>query len=240
MATRVEEVVRELERRIVVGVYPVGSRLPNERALTSELGVSRTVLREAVARLEALGFLSREQGRGTFVRNTRGVAITMLLEANLSVRQMIERRGHVPGSRDVEVCREFPNSEVRTAFGLGIDDQVLVVRRVHTANRLPVVYSVNYLPLAPPPPEHPDAYTGSLYELICALQEKPVARALARIQPEKAGPVIAQKLEVSQGDLLLVLYQSHHVEGGKTVLCSRDSFRSDVFTIYVLRRPENF
>lgn len=46
----------------------VGGRLPTERALADDLGVSRTVVRHALARLEAAGAISREVGRGTFIR----------------------------------------------------------------------------------------------------------------------------------------------------------------------------
>jgi GntR family uxuAB operon transcriptional repressor len=46
----------------------VGGRLPTERALVAELGVTRTMVRHALARLEAEGRISREVGRGTFLR----------------------------------------------------------------------------------------------------------------------------------------------------------------------------
>jgi DNA-binding FadR family transcriptional regulator len=49
------------------GVFPVGSQLPIEPDLCVRYGVSRTVLREAVARLKADGFIDAQQGRGSFV-----------------------------------------------------------------------------------------------------------------------------------------------------------------------------
>jgi DNA-binding FadR family transcriptional regulator len=49
------------------GVYPVGTQLPTEPGLCERYGVSRTVLREAVARLKADGLIDTQQGRGTFV-----------------------------------------------------------------------------------------------------------------------------------------------------------------------------
>jgi DNA-binding FadR family transcriptional regulator len=45
-----------------------GSRLPTERQLAAELGVTRTMVRHALAVLEAEGRISREVGRGTFFR----------------------------------------------------------------------------------------------------------------------------------------------------------------------------
>lgn len=46
-----------------------GGRLPTERQLASELAVTRTMIRHALAVLEAEGHISREVGRGTFVRD---------------------------------------------------------------------------------------------------------------------------------------------------------------------------
>lgn len=49
------------------GHYRPGERLPNESALVSELGVSRTPLREAIRALVVLGILETRQGDGTYV-----------------------------------------------------------------------------------------------------------------------------------------------------------------------------
>lgn len=49
------------------GRFPVDSRLPPERSLAVELGVSRRALRQALAVLEAEGKIWRNVGKGTFV-----------------------------------------------------------------------------------------------------------------------------------------------------------------------------
>ncbi len=46
-----------------------GSRLPTERQLAADLGATRTSVRHALAVLEAEGHISREVGRGTFLRH---------------------------------------------------------------------------------------------------------------------------------------------------------------------------
>jgi GntR family transcriptional regulator, uxu operon transcriptional repressor len=52
------------------GEATAGARLPTERRLAAELGVTRTAVRVALSRLEAEGRVSREVGRGTFLRAT--------------------------------------------------------------------------------------------------------------------------------------------------------------------------
>jgi GntR family transcriptional regulator, uxu operon transcriptional repressor len=52
--------------------YAPGGRLPTERSLADEFGVTRTVVRHALAMLQAEGRISREVGRGTFLRSSAG------------------------------------------------------------------------------------------------------------------------------------------------------------------------
>ena len=63
----VVNLVATLRNHIEVGDYPIGSRLPSEAQLTAQHGVSRTVVREAVAALRADGFVEPKQGAGVFV-----------------------------------------------------------------------------------------------------------------------------------------------------------------------------
>jgi DNA-binding FadR family transcriptional regulator len=63
---------RELARLILSSCedpqFAPGGRLPNERSLAAQFGVTRTLVRHALTVLEAEGRVSREVGRGTFLR----------------------------------------------------------------------------------------------------------------------------------------------------------------------------
>lgn len=71
----IQETSRSLEGRIVErlrnlvesGELAPGDRLPPERELAVQLGVSRTVLREALATLATLGLVEARHGRGVFI-----------------------------------------------------------------------------------------------------------------------------------------------------------------------------
>ncbi|NHC05744.1 GntR family transcriptional regulator [Azonexus fungiphilus] len=62
-----DAVASTLERRILEGSLKPGDRLPAERELAIELGVSRPSLREAIQKLASKGMLQSRQGGGTFV-----------------------------------------------------------------------------------------------------------------------------------------------------------------------------
>lgn len=65
---RIADVIAgDLEARILEGSLKPGDRLPSERDLAAELGVSRPSLREAIQRLVSKGLLVTRQGGGTVV-----------------------------------------------------------------------------------------------------------------------------------------------------------------------------
>ncbi len=74
---RVAEVTRQLERSIVSGELQVGDYLPAERALCEQLGVSRSVVREALGRLASLGLVESRHGSGTRVASPSGREISV-------------------------------------------------------------------------------------------------------------------------------------------------------------------
>lgn len=74
---RVGDVTALLERQIVSGDLAVGEYLPAERTLCEQLGVSRSVVREALGRLASLGLVESRHGSGTRVARPSGREISV-------------------------------------------------------------------------------------------------------------------------------------------------------------------
>jgi DNA-binding FadR family transcriptional regulator len=85
---------RELLARIEGGRYAVGSRLPSERELADDLGVSRPTLREALAALELAGIIDTHVGAGSYVARTSDRLAASLTDASpaemLAARLVLE------------------------------------------------------------------------------------------------------------------------------------------------------
>ncbi len=99
-----EEIVNQIKRLIVDGKLRPGDRLPPERELIKELGVSRPSLREALNSLVAMGFLEVKQAKRTFVKSVTSKMIEdplfLLIKADaqkifdlVEVRKAIESWG---------------------------------------------------------------------------------------------------------------------------------------------------
>ncbi|TLX52804.1 GntR family transcriptional regulator [Stutzerimonas nosocomialis] len=65
-----QELVIELSQQIRDGHIKRGEKLPTESAIMQAQGVSRTVVREAISRLQASGLVETRHGIGTFVLDT--------------------------------------------------------------------------------------------------------------------------------------------------------------------------
>jgi DNA-binding FadR family transcriptional regulator len=89
----VAELARQLAEQIRSQRFKPGDRLPTEAELMRQGGVSRTVVREAVAALRAEGLVITRQGVGAFVADTPAAAFngfTIDAETVASLRQVLK------------------------------------------------------------------------------------------------------------------------------------------------------
>jgi GntR family transcriptional regulator, uxu operon transcriptional repressor len=104
-----------------------GTRLPTERQLALDLGVSRAAIRHAMTLLQAEGHVSREVGRGTFLRGVPDAGAAGPADAR--------RVPDAPGVPDAPV--------LQTPAGAGADDyapaDVMTVRRLFEPTAMSLV-----------------------------------------------------------------------------------------------------
>jgi len=88
-----DAVLAHLRRAIEQGDYAVGDKLPSEAELGQRFEVSRSVVREALRALQALGLTVSRAGKGTYVA-AQAPAETPMFGA-YSARDLLEVRRHV-------------------------------------------------------------------------------------------------------------------------------------------------
>lgn len=115
------QVSRHLQRQIAGGTYPVGTLLPPEADLATDLSVSRHTVRQAIAVLRRRGLLVARKGVGTrvaaieddwrsrFTANTRGDLFDFAhaTELRIEYRDMVEARGKLATEMGVRPGRKF-------------------------------------------------------------------------------------------------------------------------------------
>lgn len=70
-------IYNQLITNITSGVWPAGSKLPTEAELCAQYGASRTSVRQALAKLTALGLVESKRGSGTTVKNDSAAAASL-------------------------------------------------------------------------------------------------------------------------------------------------------------------
>ncbi|MCK1783738.1 MULTISPECIES: FadR/GntR family transcriptional regulator [Pseudomonas] len=87
------DIVTTLTQRILLGQMAPGEKLPSESAIVGEYGVSRTVVREALSKLQAAGLVETRHGVGTFVlERDQRQGLQLNHDTAVSVRGILELR----------------------------------------------------------------------------------------------------------------------------------------------------
>lgn len=125
----VDRVAEVLSDEITSGRLAPGDRLPSEVQLVEQLGVSRTVVREALSRMRNSGLVEPRQGSGVFVLQPRVKPLDLSTEAEhtkASVLQVVEvRRAMEAEAAALAAARATPEDIRRIRAALtAIDEDV--------------------------------------------------------------------------------------------------------------------
>jgi GntR family transcriptional repressor for pyruvate dehydrogenase complex len=109
---------------INAGHYKAGSKLPSERAITEQMGVSRPSLREAISALQIVGILESRPGDGTYVsapvatEDLMRRAVTVLEECDSPFENMLARKALEIGSvrLAIKVATDTDLDALKTAW----------------------------------------------------------------------------------------------------------------------------
>lgn len=74
---RYQEIAELLARRIAEGGYKPGDKFPTERQISLELGISRSLVREAFIMLEIEGYLDVRKGSGSYVATGEKISLNV-------------------------------------------------------------------------------------------------------------------------------------------------------------------
>lgn len=212
-----------ISRGIRTGMLPGGELLPRETELCVSLGVSRTVVREALMLLEEDGFIVTRRGVGRFVAES-------LPSEDLDEFQPLDTLfAHGAGRLDVHVLeftRQRTTDFVSDLLGLDPDDEFWFRESVLVRDGRPAALVQEYMPVerllspvsAPVARELADAgrENSTLLRALMGRVGPVFGAGVCRITASLAGPTRAAHLDIEAGDPLLVLTQTAEI-GGRPV-----------------------
>ncbi len=226
-----EQLVNQLRDRIKTQMAP-HERVPAERMLATEYNVSRNTVRAALAKLEMMGLIYRQRGRGTFVANPL-VEPTNLADTYSFTEQM-EEQGRRPYSR-VLYLQHFPATKyIAEQLNIPLGTPTYKLKRLRCADGVPLMVERTFLPADRfPKLTTTDVERFGLYAVMLRKYDSPILDAreafFASLMPDKD----ADLLDVPQGSPSLNVQRTSTGVNGEIVEFTLSVTRADQFVYRV-------
>jgi GntR family transcriptional regulator, transcriptional repressor for pyruvate dehydrogenase complex len=120
-----QPVASQLEELILTGKVDVGSRLPPEGTLATQFGVSRPVIREALAQLRDRGLVETVNGAGTYVRRPDAEHLAEVLLRHLRFESMADQQVVIESLYEARTAVEVTAARLAAARGHEAEVQLL-------------------------------------------------------------------------------------------------------------------
>ncbi len=131
-----------LRKHIIDGVYSRGDLLPSENELCQLFSMTRPTVRQALGRLENDGLISKHQGKGSIVRDSRKEIGILSISGTTSAA----------GSRDLKtrivvkpVIIPWPRNFMFSLSGLETESGCIYMERVRLLENEPVFYDITFI-----------------------------------------------------------------------------------------------
>lgn len=201
-----EQLKRSLLERIEEGHLQPGDRLPSEKELEAEFGVSRVTVRRALQDLSHEDRIIRVAGKGSFVLQPKIEPLTALTSFSENMRA----QGYEPSYRDSKVSLVVPPPKVLSLLKMDDGQQALRIERLMLADAMPMAIQDAYIPHALLSDSAnlitPEILNNiSLYKILELEIGLHLNRAEEWVDASQAQPEEAEMLRISEGDPILLI-----------------------------------
>ena len=221
-----QQVIDIIKNEINSGAYKAGARIPNEFELAESYKVGRVTVRRAIEELVQQGYLTKRQGKGTFV-NAPKLKRKIVQKGDVqSFTEGCAANDMVAGARLVSRTVVAATREDAAFFGVEPGCELIVVERVRTADGVPVMLENNAFVLA----DHPylqtladkDLTDNSIFALVAEHSGRaPLKSDPCTVEIALADAQAAPLLEVPAGEALFYMEAYFTDEDERPLLLGR-------------------
>ena len=230
-----DQVKSNIKGRIVNDEFN-GGRIPPETELATDLGVSRTTVRDALSRLEHEGAIYRKQGAGTFV-NKPGLQIRSRLEEIWSYEQVLEDHGYTPSVRVLSSHARPADDDTVGILSLERNAPVLIIEKLFLEDNEPVILTINQIPIRiVHDAEYEEDEATPIYEFLEEHCDRTLGYYLSEIIPLSLDADTAAKLGVEPGTLAISFDEIGFDQNNEPVVRATSYFRDDLLRFRLIRR----
>ena len=138
-----QQVIDIIKNEINSGAYKAGARIPNEFELAESYKVGRVTVRRAIEELVQQGYLTKRQGKGTFVNAPKLKRKIRQKDDVQSFSDACRANGMEPGACVISRKILPADSTEAQFFGVPVGTDLICVERVRTADGVPVMLENN-------------------------------------------------------------------------------------------------
>lgn len=232
----VKNVRRQILAEMKQGIFADCERLPRETVLSERLGISRTLLRDALAALEQEGFITRRLGIGTVI-NRHVLEVKSRMDIEAEILDIIRNNGYEPRVEFLDVFQQEADKTVAEKLGILEGSKVIRVSKVCMADEKPALYFEDIFAERLIQKEYsPEDFTVPIFEFLGEKCNLEVYMDLTRLHAVVADDHIAKILKVPVGTPLLNMEEVDYDIEGKAVFYSKQFFIDGLFEQTVLRK----
>ena len=222
------ELADRLRSDIESGAYAPGDRMPSEPTLCETTGYSRSTVRKALQLLVDQGYITKSQGKGTFVSELpqRVEAASKLTPTFMSFTENVRSLGATPQTRTVDLRTTSPTPGLAEFFGIEDSDQLFEVTRLRSVDNSPAMLETIWLPLAYADLTG-DELDGSLYAALKAHYGIEPANGTKSIGICYANSRESFQLDVPKGTPLMLIEDHVYDQHGAPLHISKQVMRGD-------------
>lgn len=216
------EILRE---EIVSGRLEADRRVATEFQLMKRFGVSRTTVRQTIARLRKEGLISVHRGKGTFVGRGRIEPELSALTGFVEDMQALglNASAEVRGIEDVKA-----SDHIAANLGIAPGELVTKITRVRLAESVPVSFEYSFLPLElGRKVAEENLEVSPIFSLFEDKYGITLGEALYRIEAARAPRAVAEALDIERGAPVLVIERTTYSAGGQPVDFEQMFYRGD-------------
>ncbi|HEM6116545.1 GntR family transcriptional regulator [Streptococcus pluranimalium] len=190
-------------------------RLPSERELSEDFGVSRITVRQALKELEARGLIYKLQGKGTFVSSIEQVKTD--LASTYSFTEQMKKLGKTPKTRILSFEKVTVTPYLASYLNMEVGSDVFELERLRLADGFPMMFERTYIPVLPFENLEKDLLAKKpLYDIFTQDFEQKIRIAEEEFAASIALDYEADFLNIKKGSA--VLHVTRHTYNDKNVL----------------------
>lgn len=217
------------------GVFSECKKLPRETELAEYLGISRTQLRDVLAKLEREGFITRKLGVGTLI-NHHVVQVKNRMDIETEFMDIIRNNGYVAGVRNIRVIEDIADDILASKLDIPKGTEILKIYRTCTADGKPVIYCEDVIEKSIIKNEYTsEDFKPSIFNFLLEHCGIKVYMDLTRISAESSDVITSRELEVEMHTPLLVMDEIDYDFEGKVIFYSKQYFISGAIEQTVIR-----